>query len=154
MKSCKCNFSISWVADIRNPLSTKKLFTTRGKVDTSFCDNADGSNLNRKSGMAPFLTGRIRPEAQSVQQNNAQQLSNRYSSTNESKIKQKKKKTRTTFTAFQLEELERAFERAPYPGCFLLEFQLFAIPSLRSLMFSITISPIASQMCLLVKNWR
>ena len=33
-----------------------------------------------------------------------------------SKAKQKKKKTRTTFTAFQLEELEKAFERAPYPG--------------------------------------
>ena len=30
--------------------------------------------------------------------------------------KPKKKKTRTTFTAYQLEELERAFERAPYPG--------------------------------------
>ncbi|KAL1437182.1 hypothetical protein MTO96_049165 [Rhipicephalus appendiculatus] len=27
----------------------------------------------------------------------------------------KKKKTRTTFTAFQLDELERAFQRAPYP---------------------------------------
>jgi len=28
----------------------------------------------------------------------------------------KKKKSRTTFTAYQLEELERAFEKAPYPG--------------------------------------
>ena len=32
--------------------------------------------------------------------------------------KPKKKKTRTTFTAYQLEELERAFERAPYPGMY------------------------------------
>ncbi|XP_013415317.1 homeobox protein ceh-30 isoform X2 [Lingula anatina] len=33
----------------------------------------------------------------------------------------KKKKTRTTFTAYQLEEMERAFERAPYPDVFARE---------------------------------
>ncbi|KAH8039172.1 hypothetical protein HPB51_005348 [Rhipicephalus microplus] len=33
----------------------------------------------------------------------------------------KKKKTRTTFTAFQLDELERAFQRAPYPDVFARE---------------------------------
>ena len=36
--------------------------------------------------------------------------------------KPKKKKTRTTFTAYQLEELERAFERAPYPGIYRYHF--------------------------------
>ena len=36
--------------------------------------------------------------------------------------KPKKKKTRTTFTAYQLEELERAFERAPYPGIYHYHF--------------------------------
>ena len=38
------------------------------------------------------------------------------SASSTSSQKPKKKKTRTTFTAYQLEELERAFERAPYPG--------------------------------------
>ncbi|XP_022243766.1 ALX homeobox protein 1-like [Limulus polyphemus] len=33
----------------------------------------------------------------------------------------KKKKTRTTFTVFQLQELERAFQRAPYPDVFARE---------------------------------
>ncbi|XP_023287656.1 ALX homeobox protein 1 isoform X2 [Orussus abietinus] len=33
----------------------------------------------------------------------------------------KKKKTRTTFTAYQLDELEKAFERAPYPDVFARE---------------------------------
>ncbi|CAH1244570.1 ALX4 [Branchiostoma lanceolatum] len=33
----------------------------------------------------------------------------------------KKKKTRTTFSTYQLEELEKAFERAPYPDVFARE---------------------------------
>ncbi|CAN7939926.1 unnamed protein product [Ixodes hexagonus] len=43
------------------------------------------------------------------------------SSTSEGDKTAKKKKTRTTFTAFQLDELERAFQRAPYPDVFARE---------------------------------
>ncbi|XP_043228572.1 retinal homeobox protein Rx-A-like [Amphibalanus amphitrite] len=45
--------------------------------------------------------------------------SEKSSKKNESGVK--KKKTRTTFTAYQLDELERAFERAPYPDIFARE---------------------------------
>ncbi|XP_040068606.1 retinal homeobox protein Rx1 [Ixodes scapularis] len=43
------------------------------------------------------------------------------SSTSDGDKTAKKKKTRTTFTAFQLDELERAFQRAPYPDVFARE---------------------------------